>query len=275
MIPSPAQHLADALYSLREREFFRPHDKFPAEQALVRELVGRARELAPQAFHAFSRELIHTISSYCHDQSSDQGVLYRAFDGIDDLLEIDYLETHQMMPRADSAERLYEGGGVGVQTSYSTIVKVLEHLQLSEKSHLVDLGSGFGRVGLATGLWREDLRFSGYEYVGHRVDAANASAERAGVSERVRFMQQDLSAPTFQIPAADAYYLYDPFCASTYRQVSARLSELGRKNQTTIIAKAGARANLAHWMVAGEWSEPEALDEGTILVFHSTGPFNC
>jgi hypothetical protein len=267
MSTSPAQDLADAFYSLRELEFFQPHQKFPAERELVRLLVERAQKLGDGEFHAFSRELIRTISSYCHSGARSQDVLYRAFDGIDDVLEIDYQETRQMMPKTGASERLYEGGGVGVQTSYSTILKVLEHLQLKENAHLIDLGSGFGRVGLATGLWREDLRFSGYEYVGHRVAASNASANRAGVGERVRFMQQDLS--TFQIPAADVYYLYDPFSASTYHQVFARLSELGRERATTVVAKAGARESFQRSMDAHEWLPPETLDEGTIFLYRS------
>lgn len=269
MSTTPAQDLADAFYSLGELEFLQPQEEFPVQREAVRALIARARQLGPEAFHAFSRELIRAVSSHCHNEARNQGALYRAFDGIDDVLEIDYLETKQMMPKADASERLYEGGGVGVQTSYSTLMKIFERLQPAAHSHLVDLGSGFGRVGLSTGLWREDLRFSGYEYVGHRVAAANASAERAGLGGRVRFMQQDLSDPSFQIPAADAYYLYDPFSLSTYEQIFARLSELGRRQATAVITKAGARASFQRCMDPSEWLPPESLDEGTILLYRS------
>lgn len=269
MNPSPARDLADAFYALRKLEFFQPREEFPLQREAVRLLVERAQKLGPEEFRLFSRELIRIISAYCHNEAFFQDVLYRAFDGLDEVLEIDYLETRQMMPESQGSERLYEGGGVGVQTSYSTILKVLEQLQLSENSHLVDLGSGFGRVGLTAGLWREDLRFSGYEYVGHRVAASNASAERAGVSDRVRFLQQDLSDASFQIPAADAYYLYDPFSASTYQHVFARLAELGRERKTAVIAKAGAKQSFQRWMNDSEWHAPEAMDEGTVLLYRS------
>lgn len=269
MSTSPARDLADAFYSLRELEFFRPHEKFPAQKELVRELVEQARKLGPEDFRLFSRELVRIISAYCHNEESSPGVLYRAFDGLDEVLEIDYLEALERMPKATGTERLYEGGGMGVQTSYSTLMKVLQHLRLSENAHLVDLGSGFGRVGLATGLWREDLRFSGYEFVDHRVAASNASAERAGLSDRVRFLQQDLSDPSFKIPAADAYYLYDPFTACTYQYVFARLLELSRERKISVIAKDGARRKFQGWMNESDWYPPESLDEGTIHLFRS------
>lgn len=268
MVTTSAQDLADALYSLGEQEFFRPRDRSPARRALVRLYIGRAQDLPAETFRAFSRELIQAVSSYCEDSTRNPGALYRAFDGIDEVLKINYRETRQMMP-ATGTERLYEGGGVGVQTSYATIFKILPYLKLPEGSHLIDLGSGYGRVGLATGLWREDLCFSGYEYVGHRVSSANASAERAGLGARIKFLEQDLSAPDFQIPAADVYYLFDPFSDSTYHHVFARLAELGRQRKTTIIVKDGARENFQRWMRGDGWHAPEALDEGSILLFHS------
>lgn len=275
MSDSPAQDLADAFYGLSKLEFLYPYEEFPVERGDVRRLVQRARALGAGEFQAFSRELIHAISAYCQDKASNQDALYRAFDGVDDLLEIDYREDQEMMPRNDGAERLYEGGGVGVQTSYTTIVKVLEHLQLPKGSHLVDLGSGFGRVGLATGLWREDLQFSGYEFVAHRVAVSNASAARAGIEDRVRFIQQDLGDPLFCLPGADAFYLYDPFSVPTYQRVFARLAELGRERATSVVVKAHARESFQQWMNSDEWSAPEALDEGTLFVFRSRGGITC
>lgn len=269
MSSSPAQRLADAFYAMSEREFLSPYEKFPQQREAVQRLIEQAQRLGADEFRVFSRELIQAISVYCHTDSFNQGALYRAFDRLDDVLEIDYRETSQMMPKHGAAERLYEGGGTGVQTSYSTIVRVLERLNLGESAHLVDLGSGFGRVGLATGLWREDLRFSGYEYVGHRVAASNTAAARAGVNGRVQFIEQDLSDLSFQIPAAHAYYLYDPFSVSTYERVFARIAELGRGQSVTVIAKAGARQGFQRCVDSREWHEPESVDEGTILLYRS------
>jgi len=265
----PALDLANAFYSLGEREFFHPYQTFPAETALVKKLIAEAGALSAEQFFLFSRRLVGNLAAFCDGEHHDPGVLYRAFDGLDQVLGIDYRETHAMMPASDGIERLYEGAGIGVQTSYATILRVLRHLGFAENAHLIDLGSGFGRVGLAAGLWREDLRCTGYEYVGHRVATANASAVRAGVAERVHFVRQDLSAAEFEIPTADAYYLYDPFSAPTYDRVFTRLTSIARRRPIAVIAKAGARETFQRFLEAKEWAAPEPIDEGTVLLFRS------
>lgn len=227
--------------------------------------------MTAEDFHPFVRDLAKSISTLCQDESRNQGALYRAFDALDEILDVDYREDDGMTSDAKTSERLYERAGAGVQTSYSTIFKILDYMKPAEGSHLVDLGSGFGRFGLATGLWREDLRFSGYEYVGHRVAASQASARRAGIDERIRFIQQDLGDPSFEIPAADAYYLYDPFSESTYRRVLERISALGQDRPTTVIAKAHARESFRQWTDRRQWAEEASLDEGTLVLFRSRG----
>lgn len=194
--------------------------------------------------------------------------LHRAFDLVDQILALDYRRDDAMVRNATS-ERLYEGSGHAVQTSYATILLVLDTLALPERAHIVDLGSGFGRMGLVAGLWRADLVFTGYEYVEHRVELATAAAQRADLSERVRFVHQDLADPTFEMPEADAYYMYDPFCDETYRRVLARLVAVGRTRAISVVTKGNAGAWLAGAVADAGWSAPQAHDLGNLLLFRS------
>lgn len=263
-----AADLAEAFYALGELEFFHPHEDSEVRRRDVRERIDRARALGADEFPAFARELVREISACCRER--DPGVTYRGFDGLDEVVGLDYGDDRTMAERDAGPERLYARAGAGVQTSYSTIFRLLDHLRLPEGAHLVDLGSGFGRVGLAAGLWRGDLRFSGYEYVGHRVEAARASAKRSGLDEaRVRFLRQDLGEAGFRLPVAEVYYLYDPFSQETYRRVFAQIEKRGRERATMVVAKADARENFRRFVARDEWSEPEIVDEGTLMVFHS------
>jgi len=198
-------------------------------------------------------------------------LLYRAFDDLDQILGLHYNQDLRMKRNLVTGERLYEGAGVGVQTSYATILGALSHLDLEKGAHLIDLGSGYGRVGLTTGLWRSDLRFTGYEFVGHRVAVSNASAEKAGLAERVQFVEQDLGESNFVIPRADVYYMYDPFCEETYRRVLAQIKNVGREQSIAVLAK----GNAGRWVadaVAGEgWKEPVSYEGGTLSLFRSVG----
>lgn len=241
----------------------------------VRAAVAVSRGLGDESYRAFVTQAVRAMTELRGRAESDAGlaeILYRAFDSMDDVFDLRYALDLGMKSDPLEPERLYEGAGVGVQTSYSSILCALSHLRLSNGAHLIDLGSGYGRVGMMAGLWREDLRFTGYEYVGHRVDICTASTGRAGLDGRVKFLRQDLADPAFEIPEADAYYLYDPFCESTYRRVLARLGELGHSRPISVVTKANAGNWFPRLVNGDEWGEPEVLDAGTLKIFRSRRP---
>lgn len=193
----------------------------------------------------------------------------RTFDAFDDMLGLDYdLEAREWW--GAPGERLFQGAGPGTQTSYASIVNVLTELELAPGAHVMDLGSGYGRLGLIAGLWRDDLRATGYEFVGARVDCANAAAARTGTAGRVRFETRDLGR--FAVPAADVYYMYDPFCAETYERVVRQLLAHGTRVRVTVVAKASARAWFAPAAAAAGWHPPRVTDEARVLIFTSPGP---
>jgi len=196
-------------------------------------------------------------------------VFYRAFDAMDAVFGLNFARDLGMRNVAETKERLYEGAGLGVQTSYSTILTALYHLRLPQGAHVMDLGSGYGRLGLMTALWREDLLFTGYEFVAHRVEVAEAAARRAGLSERVRFVAQDLGDPAFEIPIADAYYMYDPFCAETYERVLRRIQQIGETRPLAIVTKGNAGPWFERLVVGRDWLAPERHDDGTLLIFRN------
>jgi hypothetical protein len=243
-------------------------------EALVAKLAARARGLDCAMFQEFARAAIAAMARLAKEAempAADDArfSLYRAFDAMDEALGLDYGRDLAMKRDLRCAERLYEGAGAGVQTSYATILVALDRLCLAPGALFIDLGSGYGRVGLALGLLRADVDFIGYEFVPHRVAVAEAAAERAGLAARVRFCAQDLADPAFVIPPADVYYLYDPFSRATYARVFARLREIGRGREIAVVVK----GNGAPWFVeaiSGEpWITEQPCDQGTTCVFRS------
>lgn len=283
--PEATQDADDFIRALRELTLNQTKNEFGTIHAgearkagkviegLVERLLAKTGAMGSAAFQAFARQAIIRMSDDLDAAGKDDfekraiELLYRAFDPMDRILDIQYGRDDGMIP--SSAERLYEGAGVGVQTSYTTILKALRNLGLARGARLIDLGSGYGRVGLVTGLWREDLNFTGYEYVGHRVEASRASAARAGIGDRVNFVEQDLSAKDFAIPSAEAYYMFDPFSADTYLHVLNQLAAIGRDRAITVVTKADARRWFLDFVAGAGWGEPERLDEDTLLVFRS------
>lgn len=238
--------------------------------ALTAQIASEVRTYAIHSYRSFIQSAVFRMDAF----SSIEGslfplILYRAFDAMDVILGVRYELDLGMASSLTNPERLYEGAGIGVQTPYSTILTALRSLQLRPGAHIVDLGSGYGRLGLMAGLWRADLEFSGYEFVEHRVEVSNVAAEKAGLSKRVQFFEQNLADLNFQIPLADVYYMYDPFCENTYRTVLGRLQQIAYLRPATIVTKGNAGNWFRKLMDNEYWSEPELHDGGTLQLFQS------
>lgn len=194
---------------------------------------------------------------------------YRTFDGLDQILGFHYEADLEMKRDNTIKERLYEGAGVGVQSSYSTLLTALREIHPQQGARIVDLGSGYGRVGLVVGLLRPDMEFVGYEYVPHRVQISNDSCERFGLQERVLFYTQDLSEKSFRIPDAEIYYMFDPFTRETYQHVLAQLVEVSRRQRIVIVTKGNARHWLQEIAVSEGWPAGRSFDGGNLGIFCS------
>ncbi len=231
----------------------------------------RARSSLEQ--REFSQYALTEMSALFAEEESWQptGIsLYRTFDRLDEIFELNYdADVGMKIETIDGGERLYEGAGVGVQSGYSTVLTALNHLGLKDSARFVDLGSGYGRVGLVVGLLRPDIDFIGYEYVPHRVHISTKTAERFQIQEHVKFQIQDLSLADFAIPEAEVYYLYDPFSEETYAHVLNQLIEISRRKPLIIVTKGNARKWLLEVAARENWSQPIQYDSGNLCVFHT------
>ncbi|WP_347356947.1 SAM-dependent methyltransferase [Bdellovibrio sp.] len=195
--------------------------------------------------------------------------LYRTFDGLDQIFGLDYSADVGMKTDLTINERLYEGAGLGVQSSYSTLLTALREINPSEGCRFIDLGSGYGRVGLVIGFLRPDIDFVGYEYVQHRVDISNTSTAKFGLESNVHFYTQDLAEKSFKIPEAEVYYLYDPFSKETYLHVLNQLIEFSRHRRIVIVTKGNARLWLQEVAEREAWPPGREFDLGNLAIFTS------
>lgn len=209
-------------------------------------------------------ELEYELNSNPNRKKEDTRIsLYRTFDILDQVFGLDYILNEPAS--IDQKERLYEGAGAGVQSSYSTTLTALKYLNLTKGSKFIDLGSGYGRVGLTLGLLRPDIQFTGFEFVPERVAIANKASQRLLLDRNVQFVTQDLADPNFEIPMADAYYIFDSFSDETYGIIMNQLQVLTQTKKMTVITKGNARK----WMNASFWSAPQEFNDGNICFFRS------
>lgn len=212
------------------------------------------------------------VSSFFSKEFSEKSSLslFRTFDNLDKILGLNYETQIITQSEQDSSERLYLGAGCGVQSEYSTIFSALSKLNLGENSKVVDLGSGYGRIGYIIGLTRPDIYFEGYEFVNERVLLSQQITNNFELGNTVKFFSQDLSDKNFIIPIADVYYMYDPFTEETYKLILAQLVLISRKQKVFIVTKGNARL----WLKASEqqesnWTELVQLHGGNLCIFSS------
>jgi hypothetical protein len=78
-----------------------------------------------------------------------------------------------------------------VPTPNNVVAKMLEMANVKRNDIVYDLGSGDGRI-VITGAQKYGARGVGYDLDPKRIKEANENARTAGVTDRVRFVQQDL-----------------------------------------------------------------------------------
>jgi 2-polyprenyl-3-methyl-5-hydroxy-6-metoxy-1,4-benzoquinol methylase len=78
-----------------------------------------------------------------------------------------------------------------VPTSQSVVEAMLELAQVNKNDVVYDLGSGDGRIPI-TAAQKYGARGVGIDIDPERIQESNVNAQKAGVTDRVRFIQQDL-----------------------------------------------------------------------------------
>ncbi len=95
-----------------------------------------------------------------------------------------------------------------LQTPYDELDRMCRLIAPRPDASLVDLGTGYGRLGLVWGHHCPAGRFSGFELVPERWREAHRVLGRFALCE-AEVLCRDLTDPTFTPPAADGYFMYD------------------------------------------------------------------
>jgi hypothetical protein len=129
---------------------------------------------------------------------------------------------------------------IWVPTPESLIERMLDMARVTPQDFLVDLGAGDGRTVIAAA--RRGVKALGIEYNPDMVALSKANAERAGMSERARFINGDVFATDFSQATVVTMYL---------------LSSLNLKLRPTLLnMKPGTRV-VSHAFNMGDWTPDE------------------
>lgn len=113
-------------------------------------------------------------------------------------------ETQAQAPTTQPQER--PGDVPYVPTPQSVVDAMLKVANVGKNDIIYDLGSGDGRI-VNTAAQRFGTQGVGIDISPERIQEANANAQKAGVSDRVKFVQQDLFKTDFSDATVVTLYL--------------------------------------------------------------------
>ncbi len=102
----------------------------------------------------------------------------------------------------------------------------------------VDVGSGHGIPSLLLAQEFPGIHFIGLDFVKAKIDAATGVAREMEL-ENVEFRQQDLMAPGYELPVADAYYFFNPANPEVIAHVAKQIAEYSKSRAIQVFNMVG------------------------------------
>jgi len=127
-----------------------------------------------------------------------------------------------------------------IQTPYDELIRVCEKLNLKSGDKVMDLGAGYGRLGVVLANLYPGVLFEGIEFVPERV----AEGKRV---LGLNLIQGDLTHPDFSPGIAEHYFIYDFGKVPHIRDLLKKLSVIADTRKFTVTGRGkGIRSLIAH-----------------------------
>jgi hypothetical protein len=121
-----------------------------------------------------------------------------------------------------------------LQTPYPELRRMLRMLAPEPGSRIVDIGAGYGRMGLMVARFYPGVEFVGIEVSRERFVEGRRMLEGR---PRIHWIHGDVTASGFEFPEADHYFLYDFSGIEPLYRVLDRLKAVARKRPLSVIGR--------------------------------------
>lgn len=126
------------------------------------------------------------------------------------LAKFDQITEEKLSPDKSSPMRIRGSFEYShTQSHYSILFDLFNYLNPSPGELVVDLGSGFGRLGSFISMCFPEVSYLGLELIEKRVECSKKIALKNNF-ENIKYQVQDILDQSFVMPNADCYFFYDP-----------------------------------------------------------------
>jgi SAM-dependent methyltransferase len=123
-----------------------------------------------------------------------------------------------------------------LQTPYAELKKMCELLKPKSGALVLDLGAGYGRLGLILKWFYPEVKFCGYELVQERVDEGKRIYDLHSCHDAL-LIQKDLTSDEFELPEADAYLIYDYGTVAHIRKTLQQIEKIADRKKIKVIGR--------------------------------------
>jgi len=123
-----------------------------------------------------------------------------------------------------------------LQTPYSEIVDMIECVKPKSGDSWVDLGAGYGRMGLVLSVLAPETKFLGFEFVANRV-AEGVRIYKKWNLNLAKLSETNLADRQFELPEADVYFVYDFGSRQDFDRLLEKMGAMARQKEITLIAR--------------------------------------
>ncbi|MGI4992084.1 hypothetical protein ACRXCV_05615 [Halobacteriovorax sp. GFR7] len=155
-----------------------------------------------------------------------------------------------------------------LQTPYNDIFEALYLLKEYDIERIVDIGAGYGRVGIVMNSVFPEARFIGYEILKQRESEGNRLFEKLDLIN-CEILLEDVLDEEFSLPKAQVYFIYD---FSEIEDISKILDELvSRINEYSffLITKGDRTDFLLERKYKQFWKANGVLSSGELKIYSS------
>ena len=133
-----------------------------------------------------------------------------------------------------------------LNTPYSELIQLCHILNPAPGETLIDLGAGYGRMGLILNILYPGTTFIGYELVAERVEEGQRILS-AHSCDSGKLICQDLTDTSFILPDAHYYFLYDYGKVGHIRETLKQIEAKADTRSFKVIARGkGSRSLIEH-----------------------------
>ncbi|WP_157765645.1 class I SAM-dependent methyltransferase [Halobacteriovorax marinus] len=155
-----------------------------------------------------------------------------------------------------------------LQTPYCDIYTVLSSINKIKVRHVVDIGAGYGRVGVVVSVLYPDAKFTGYEVLSQRQAEGNRVYKQLGIKNAVIKLENVLDHG-FELPQADVYFIYDFSEEEDISQILLILQKQVQRKKSYLITRGDRIDNLMKYKFKHAWKMVFRLDSSDLKVFIS------